>query len=108
MKRINILLLLGGMFCFGMGYFTSKTILASCGLHLESTTDTRLVYLNDSLKNEISSKDSLILEVTEERDFFETQVDEMSDEMSFKESEISYWGRKYDSTKVELNKLKRK
>lgn len=100
MKRINILLLVGGMFCFGMGYFTSKTI--------QPTTDIRLVYLNDSLKNEITSKDSIILEVTEERDLFENQVDEMSDEMSFKESEISYWGRKYDSTKVELNKLKRR
>jgi hypothetical protein len=100
MKRINILLLVGGMFCFGMGYFTSKTI--------QSSNDTRLVYINDSLKNEITSKDSLIFEVTEERDFFELQTDEMSDEMAFKESEISYWGRKYDSTKVELNKLKRK
>jgi hypothetical protein len=108
MKRINILLLVGGMFCFGMGYFTSKTIVLSLMSKPNSTNNTRLVYINDSLKNEITSKDSLIFEVTEERDFFELQTDEMSDEMAFKESEISYWGRKYDSTKVELNKLKRK
>ena len=62
----------------------------------------------DSLNYVIKQKDSIISEVTEERDFFELQVDEMSDEMSFKESEISYWGRKYDSTKIELNKLKRR
>jgi hypothetical protein len=91
MKRINILLLVGGMFCFGMGYFTSKTI--------QSSTDTRLTYLNDSLRNEITSKDSIIFEVMEERDHFEIQVDEMYDELSYKEEEVSYWGQKYDSLK---------
>jgi hypothetical protein len=91
MKRINILLLVGGMFCFGMGYFTSKTI--------QSSTDTRLTYLNDSLRNEITSKDSIIFEVMEERDHFEVQVDEMYDELSYKEEEVSYWGQKYDSLK---------
>lgn len=88
MKRINILLVIGGIFCFSLGYMASYTIrTAPVGYN------PRLIYENDSLKREIVSKDSLINEVSTERDYF----DEMSDELSMKESEISYWGQKYDS-----------
>ena len=44
----------------------------------------------DSLKNVIYQKDSIIEDL-------EYQVEIMSDEIQVRESEISYWGCKYDS-----------
>lgn len=55
----------------------------------------------DSLTNVINQKDSIIEDL-------EYQVEIMSDEIQVRESEISYWGCKYDSTKIELNKYKRR
>jgi hypothetical protein len=44
----------------------------------------------DSLRNVIDQKDSIIEDL-------EYQVEIMSDEIQVRESEISYWGCKYDS-----------
>ena len=79
------------MLCFSLGYFTSRNISTSIGVN------PKMYQENDSLRYVILQKDSLINEISTERDYFENQVDEMSDEMSLKESEISYWGRKCDS-----------
>ena len=54
----------------------------------------------DSLENVIDQKDSIIEE-------FEYQVYEMNDEIQMREAEISYWGRKYDSTMIVISKYKR-
>ena len=54
----------------------------------------------DSLRNVIDQKDSIIEE-------FEYQVYEMNDEIQMREAEISYWGRKYDSTMIVISKFKR-
>ena len=54
----------------------------------------------DSLENVIDQKDSIIEDL-------EYQVDIMSDEIQVRESEISYWGRKYDSTMIVISKYKR-
>ena len=102
MKRVNVLLYLAAIWLFGMGYLTHRVVGST------SDINSRVYQENDSLKATIVSKDSLINEILIERDFFENQTDEMSDELSFKESEISYWGRKHDSIRTELNKLKRK
>ena len=102
MKRVNVILLVGSMWIFSMGYLTHRVVSSTSGSNLH------IYQQNDSLRSVILQKDSLINDISTERDFFENQIDEMSDEMSFKESEISYWGQKYDSVKVELNKLKRK
>jgi hypothetical protein len=55
----------------------------------------------DSLENVINQKDSIIEDL-------EYQVEIMSDEIQVRESEISYWGRKYDSTMIVINKYKRR
>ncbi len=54
----------------------------------------------DSLRNVIDQKDSIIEDL-------EYQVEIMSDEIQVRESEISYWGRKYDSTMIVISKYKR-
>ena len=54
----------------------------------------------DSLENVINQKDSIIEDL-------EYQVEIMSDEIQMRESEISYWGRKYDSTMIVISKYKR-
>ncbi len=54
----------------------------------------------DSLRNVIDQKDSIIEDL-------EYQVEIMSDEIQVRESEISYWGRKYDSTIIVISKYKR-
>ena len=93
MKRINVTLIIAALWVFGMGWFTHRALNAPIGFN------PHLLQEIDSLKSEIKSKDSLINTLSEEKEYFENQVDEMSDELSFKESEISYWGRKYDSIK---------
>jgi len=55
----------------------------------------------DSLENVIDQKDSIIEDL-------EYQVDIMSDEIQVRESEISYWGCKYDSTMIVISKYKRR
>lgn len=49
-----------------------------------------LQYSIDSLENQINE--------------YHESIMDMSDELQWKEEEISYWGQKYDSTKLELQK----
>lgn len=65
---------------------------------------TRLRELNqrvDQLEYTIDSLNSKIQD-------YEDAVETMGDELQWKEEEISYWGQKYDSTFVELQKYKKK
>jgi hypothetical protein len=84
MKRVNVLLYLGAVWIFGMGWFSHRAFTAPQVVTPE-------VYLKiDSLESEISNRDSVIFSLEEENDILE-------DACQMKESEISYWGRKYDS-----------
>ena len=99
MKRINVVLLAGAALVFGLGYMTSRVVY---------TPDNyaKVMFENDSLRYVNTQKDSLISQISEEKLYFENQVDEMYDELDAKEMEISYIGHKLDSAKFELNKRK--
>ena len=59
--------------------------------------------VNKSEEPKISSVDSLILVINQKDSIIEDleyQVEIMSDEIQVRESEISYWGRKYDSLRT--------
>ena len=79
MRRINIVLVIGALFCFGLGYMTSRTFRDSYGVN------PRVYQEIDSLRMQLRSKDSTILDLS-------CQVDIL-------EEEISYMGQKYDSLK---------
>ena len=68
--------------------------------HLVNKSEEPKISSVDSLENVIDQKDSIIEE-------FEYQVYEMNDEIQMREAEISYWGRKYDSTMIVISKYKR-
>jgi len=84
MKKINLLLLFGAMWIFGMGWFTNRVFQSPNRLNPQIYQE------NDSLKSELISKDSLILDL-------EDQIDILQEDIQLRESEISYWGQKYDS-----------
>ncbi len=84
MKRVNVLLYIGAVWFFGMGWLSHRAFTTPQVVTPE-------VYLQiDSLKSEISSRDSVIFSLEEEAEVLE-------DACQMKEAEISYWGRKYDS-----------
>ena len=59
--------------------------------------------VNKSEEPKISSVDSLNLLINQKDSIIEDleyQVEIMSDEIQVRESEISYWGRKYDSLRT--------
>ena len=84
MKRINIVLLFAAIWLFGMGWFSNRVFQRSVDVN------TKVYIENDSLRKELSSKDSLILELG-------TEIDILEEDIQFREGEISYWGQKYDS-----------
>jgi len=55
----------------------------------------------ETLQHTVDSLESKIEEYYE-------GLDDMSNDLQWKEAEISYWGQKYDSTKAELEKYKKK
>jgi hypothetical protein len=69
-------------------------IVVGSGLIISSTTDfqskSNQSNNNDSLESVIKRQDSLIIDLQE-------QVEVLNEECQLKESEISYWGQKYDS-----------
>lgn len=84
MKRVNVLLYLGAVWFFAMGWFSHRAFTAPQVVTPET-------YLQiDSLKSEISNRDSVIFSLEEELDICDEAC-------QMKESEISYWGQKYDS-----------
>jgi len=87
MKRINILLLFGAMWIFGMGWFTSRVFQST------NRTNSQVYQENDSLKSELISKDSIIFDL-------QYQVEILQDDIQLREDEISYWGQKYDSLRT--------
>lgn len=95
MKKIILTVYLS---IFGFACTTEKeslsTQLASCKIQNDS-----LMRRVQSLKHQIVVKDSLIEEQ-------EVQLQIMQDELQFRESEISYWGHKYDSCIMVLKKRK--
>ena len=58
--------------------------------HIANKSEEPKISSVDSLTNVINQKDSIIEDL-------EYQVEIMSDEIQVRESEISYWGCKYDS-----------
>lgn len=57
-------------------------------------------FIKPSKKELIKNTDSLITIIKNQQEQIhelELQIDIMQDELRFKESEISYWGHKYDS-----------
>ncbi len=87
MIRINLLLLFCAMWIFGMGWFTNR-VFQSPG-----RINTQVYQENDSLKSELMSKDSTIFDLQD-------QVSILQDDIQLRESEISYWGQKYDSLRT--------
>jgi len=86
MKRINVLLVIGAIWFFGMGWLSNHLFESPRYLNPQ------VYHEIDSLKYEVLSKDSLIFEL-------ESQIDVLEEGIQFRESEISYWGCKYDSIK---------
>ena len=82
-KRILVLLVATGL--LSIGFMTGSVVYKGVNLSKEIKTD--------SLTNVINEKDSLIEDL-------EFQVDMLEDGISDRESEISYWGRKYDSLRT--------
>jgi hypothetical protein len=72
-------------------------IVVGSGLIISSTTDfqskSNQSNNNDSLESVIKRQDSLIIDLQE-------QVEVLNEECQLKESEISYWGQKYDSLRM--------
>ena len=72
-------------------------IVVGSGLIISSTTDFQSKSSqsnnNDSIENVIKRQDSLIIDLQE-------QVEVLNEECQLKESEISYWGQKYDSLRM--------
>ena len=64
----------------------------------------RLTELNQRVDQLEYTIDSLNSKITE----YEETVEVLGDDLQWKEEEISYWGQKYDSTFVELQKYKKK
>jgi len=64
----------------------------------------RLTLLNQRVDQLEYTIDSLNAKITE----YEDAVEFLGDDLQWKEEEISYWGQKYDSTFVELQKYKNK
>ena len=79
MRNSNIVIVVVAVFCFSMGYMTSRTFRDSYGTNLEVYKE------NDSLRKQLHTKDSLIFEL-------DCKIDIL-------EEEVSYWGQKYDSLK---------
>ena len=77
------------MIKFKIIIFTITIFLFSC----KTTNQTKIDEFT-LLKKTI---DSLKMEITE----LNEQIDIMKDELQFKESEISYWGHKYDSLNLQ-------
>lgn len=64
----------------------------------------RLTLLNQRVDQLEYTIDSLNAKITE----YEEAVEVLGDDLQWKEEEISYWGQKYDSTFIELQKYKKK
>lgn len=64
----------------------------------------RLTLLNQRVDQLEYTIDSLNSKITE----YEEAIEVLGDDLQWKEEEISYWGQKYDSTKIELQKYKKK
>jgi len=87
MKRINLVLLFGAMLVFSLGYMTSRVMYTPDNY-------TRVMFENDSLRFTNLQKDSTIFEISEEKLYFSTQLDEMYDELEFKNKEIDSLSKK--------------
>jgi len=93
-------------------YFKSPANLASIlilGVAIVLFFDTyaernRLTALNQRVNQLEYTVASLNAKITE----YEDEVEVLGDDLQWKEEEISYWGQKYDSTFVELQKYKNK
>ena len=78
------------MWVFGMGWFSNRLLQSPIRVNAQVYQE------NDSLKSELESKDSIIFDLQE-------QVEILQEDIQLRESEISYWGQKYDSIRSESN-----
>lgn len=80
---------------------TSSGLLVSCASSCITTTKPELNKV-DSIAMYKMEVESLKLEIVD----LNSQLEWIRDDLRFKESEVSYWGHKYDSCMVILSKRK--